>query len=67
LAPVKVVSRSRTKETACFLVRRERAHYQIPEVGDGPWSDPQGDRSFSVRSRFDVVDDQRRLFVMDIE
>lgn len=33
-------------------------------MGDGPWPDPQGDRSFPLRARLHIVHDQRRLVVI---
>src|SRR6266850_3890182 len=53
---------------ACPRLSRRWLHCKIPKVSDCAWFEPQRDAAMSVCSRFDVFDNQRRLFiVVDVE
>jgi hypothetical protein len=43
---------------------RRSLYYQVPEVSDRAWFEPQGDAAVSLRARFEARDDQRRLFIV---
>src|SRR5260370_12558953 len=59
--------RCRANSPAAALSRRW-LHCEVPEVSDCAWFEPQRDAAMSAGPRFDVFDNQRRLFIIvDVE